>query len=203
MSLLDNLRLEGAVAVAGARLCPPGRRRSAPSCSVCRWGVAAVLADRIVLVTVEVVGDLALRGGSRSRPGQLLLQQPARGSAAGPRPGPVPSTRRSTGRPRPSPTQPSWARRASDSDSSSLVIDASSMIGSYIERSAVPSAHGPGAEQEHIRPEPTAAREAAEPVPAGEYGRVPAAARGRDCDRNAVAQCAGPALPWLPAAAAG
>ncbi len=75
LPLLDDLRFEGAVAVAGhgyLHRADVGQHGGASAVA----GVAAVLARRIVLVIAEVVGDLAFQGGLQEPLGQLL-QQPA------------------------------------------------------------------------------------------------------------------------------
>lgn len=114
LPLLDDLRLEGSVAVTRhgylhrADVGEHGLRAGA----VAR--VAAVPPCRIVLVIAEMVGDLALQGGLQ-QPLRQLLEQSAladRGSTVSPIP--APST-------------------------FSPVIGASSMIGSYTERSTVPA----------------------------------------------------------------
>ena len=74
LPLLDDLRLEGAVAVAGhgyLHRADVGRHRLG-ACAVA--GVAAVLTRGVVLVTAEMVGDLALQGGLQQPLGQLLEQ---------------------------------------------------------------------------------------------------------------------------------
>ncbi|GAA1143775.1 hypothetical protein GCM10009577_79670 [Streptomyces javensis] len=76
LPLLDNLRLEGAVAVAGHGYLH--RSDIGQDClgAFAVAGVAAVLARRVVLVIAEVVGDFTLQGGLQQPLGQLL-QQPA------------------------------------------------------------------------------------------------------------------------------
>ena len=76
LPLLDDLRLEGAVAVAGHGYLHRADVGQHGLGAFAVAGVAAVLAGRIMLVIAEVVGDLALQGGLQQPLGQLL-QQPA------------------------------------------------------------------------------------------------------------------------------
>jgi hypothetical protein len=76
LPLLDDLRFEGAFAVAGHDDLHRTDVGEYGLASFAVAGVAAVLADRIVLVIAELVGDLALQGGLQQPLGQLL-QQPA------------------------------------------------------------------------------------------------------------------------------
>ncbi|GGT57234.1 hypothetical protein GCM10010271_71200 [Streptomyces kurssanovii] len=76
LALLDDLRLEGAVAVARhgyLHRADVGKDRLG-ACAVA--GVATVLARWIVLVIAEVIGDLTFQGGLQ-QPLRQLLEQPA------------------------------------------------------------------------------------------------------------------------------
>ena len=76
LPLLDDLRLEGAVAVPGHGYLHRADIGQHGLGAVAVAGVAAVLPRRIVLVIAEVVGDLALQSGLQQPLGQLL-EQPA------------------------------------------------------------------------------------------------------------------------------
>jgi hypothetical protein len=72
LPLLDDLRFEGAVAVAGHCYLHGSDVGEYGLASFAVAGVAAVLADRIMLVIAELVGDLALESGLQQPLGQLL-----------------------------------------------------------------------------------------------------------------------------------
>jgi hypothetical protein len=76
LPLTHDLRLEGAVPVAGDRYLDRSHLGEHGLAAGAVAGVAAVLAGRVVLVMAEVVGEIAFQGGLQQPLGQLR-QQPA------------------------------------------------------------------------------------------------------------------------------